>query len=286
MARLGGSLGRGVGVLASAALLIGAAVSVVPAAGKALTKKKADARYVNVGEKASDANLLDGTDGGAFALESEVLPTVLDGDGDGSGLDADTFDGFESATASGPGVVYVSDASGQLPNSTVSGESIANVGRAIPVPLHELDPAFSNGTPPAKALVGDAPALAFDQSTDETINFAVRMPNDVTPGQISLNLLWSSTATTGSVIWAVTIRALDSAEVVDAGGFTASVLGDSFAGSPAKRRNEVTIELGSAPLQIEARDLLVIRLSRSANSDTMAADANLHAIELRYPADQ
>jgi hypothetical protein len=243
---------------------------------------------------AKNAGKLDGLDSTAFASAGhahgagETMPVVLANDGAGSGVDADTLDGFDSATSFAPDAVYVSNEFGQLPTSTVDADSISNVGRAIRVPIHELQPAFTSGTFPQQVMVGDVPALAFDQTSTETVNFAFRLPNDVTPGPISLNLLWSTTATTGKVMWSVTVRAIDSIEVVDTGGFTNTILSESFAGVPAKRRNEETIGLGSSPSSIEASDLLVIRLARDAPhpDDTLTVDANLHAIELRYPADQ
>jgi hypothetical protein len=93
------------------------------------TKAGSDARFVSVGEQASDAALLDGMDSSAFAgvvhthgggdittgtveeariaaalaRDSEVVGIVAAADGSGSGLDADQLDGLNSgafATAS------------------------------------------------------------------------------------------------------------------------------------------------------------------------------------------
>jgi hypothetical protein len=76
---------RGVAVLA-AAMLVGGIFAISPAtAAKFLTKKKAqklfyskaaaDARFINLGEKASDADLLDGQDSGAFLTSSSGVNT-------------------------------------------------------------------------------------------------------------------------------------------------------------------------------------------------------------------
>jgi hypothetical protein len=88
------------------------------------TKGRSNARFVNVGETASDAALLDGLDSTAFAAAShvhsgdditsgtvaaaridallardaEVFGIVTDADGTGSGLDADLLDGSSSAS--------------------------------------------------------------------------------------------------------------------------------------------------------------------------------------------
>ncbi|MGH2686029.1 MAG: hypothetical protein ACRDJP_11245 [Actinomycetota bacterium] len=96
---------RGAVVLLAAALVV-AGLSGATAAKKALTKKKANKLYVNVGEKASDSDLLDGTDSSAFAKLAEVLATVLAGDGPGSGLDADLLDGMSSGAFEALGHSY------------------------------------------------------------------------------------------------------------------------------------------------------------------------------------
>jgi hypothetical protein len=87
-------VGRGVAVLVVAMLGAGAFASSPATAGKFLTKKRAlklfyaksaaDARFINVGEKAGDANLLDGQDSTAF-LGASAQAT-----------DADLLDGKDS----------------------------------------------------------------------------------------------------------------------------------------------------------------------------------------------
>ena len=86
---------RGVAVLLLALLAAGVVASSPATAGKFLTKKRAlklfypkseaDARFINVGEKAGDADTLDGKDSTAFLGASAKAS------------DADTLDGNDSS---------------------------------------------------------------------------------------------------------------------------------------------------------------------------------------------
>jgi hypothetical protein len=88
------SVSRGLVVLAAAGLVAALAAGQVTAAGRFLTKKKADKRYINVGEKASDADLLDGQDSSAFlgASETAANAALLDN------LDSTDFQGAYAQT--------------------------------------------------------------------------------------------------------------------------------------------------------------------------------------------
>ena len=287
MARFDGPVGRGIGVLAVGVALVAASVAVAPAATKALTKKKADARYVNVGEKASDADLLDGTDADAFARDSEVFPTVLGADGTGSGLDADTVDGASTSTGAAPGRIYLSDGAGFLPVNSVGPGSIADISRSIPVPVHELDEAFTTGVFPDKTMVGTMPALAFDATSDETVSFAVPLPTaSFGTGSLQLRLMWSTTATSGLARWDYVARAVAVTDVVSAGFSSSGSVPHTVTGA-AEVQRLTTITLGATG-DMNAGDLLVIRLTRDANAvdDSLNADARLHSIEVTYPGAQ
>ncbi|MGH2764884.1 MAG: hypothetical protein ACRDKA_03060 [Actinomycetota bacterium] len=72
-------------VLALGMVAAGALVITPATAAKFLTRKKADKRYINVGEKASDSDKLDGMDSTAFL------------GGDAKAADADTLDGIDSS---------------------------------------------------------------------------------------------------------------------------------------------------------------------------------------------
>ncbi|MDQ4004877.1 MAG: hypothetical protein M3135_01055 [Actinomycetota bacterium] len=75
-------------ILIIAGSVIAAALSGMSAgAPKPLTKKKADRRYVNVGEKANDADKLDGQDSSAFLTDFGMAGTSVKRDPSGETLD-------------------------------------------------------------------------------------------------------------------------------------------------------------------------------------------------------
>jgi hypothetical protein len=109
------------------------------------TKRQANTRFINLGEQASNANLLDGLDSAAFASsahthsgadiasgtvlsaridallarDAEVFGIVTDADGTGSGLDADLLDGMSAAAFAQVGqsmaVLWFKDSADTLP---------------------------------------------------------------------------------------------------------------------------------------------------------------------------
>jgi hypothetical protein len=84
---LGGRLQRGgVTLLALGIVTAIALAGPVVGAGKPLTKKRADKRYINVGEKATDSELLDGKDSSAFLQSGPIRLSQ-------GGFDANAFHG-------------------------------------------------------------------------------------------------------------------------------------------------------------------------------------------------
>jgi hypothetical protein len=109
------------------------------------TKRQANTRFINIGEQASNANLLDGLDSAAFASsahthsgaditsgtvlsaridallarDDEVFGIVTDADGTGSGLDADLLDGMDAAAFAQVGqsmaAIWFKDSADTLP---------------------------------------------------------------------------------------------------------------------------------------------------------------------------
>lgn len=62
------------------------------------TKAQSDARFIDTGEQAADADTVDGMHASDLAYtDAEAVAAILAGDGAGSGLDADLLDGMESS---------------------------------------------------------------------------------------------------------------------------------------------------------------------------------------------
>jgi hypothetical protein len=226
---------------------------------------------------AKNAGKLDGLDSTAFAQAGHTHPPG----------DAATLDGFDTSAGSAPGSIYVSDAQGDLPSNTVDGQSIDNVVRIIPIPIHELDTPFTTGTFPDKTMVGQAPALAFDAATDETVSFAVPFPSvGVASSTTSMRLIWSIAAVSGSVRWGYAARFVGDGEAVDTGGTTTSLAGEDFAVSGiSDGRSSALFSLASV---LSPGDTLFMSVFRDADGagDTAVGHAHLHAIEFIYTAEQ
>lgn len=103
-----------------------------------LTKKKADKRYVNVSEKASDSDLLDGRDSSAFlgATQKAADADLLDGQNASAFLganqtaaDSDLLDGMDSAAFQGAyeRTVVVSPVGTPLQNGAALLQALASI---------------------------------------------------------------------------------------------------------------------------------------------------------------
>jgi len=129
--------------------------------------------------------------------------------------------------------------------------------------------------------------LDFDASTQEYGHFTILMPKSWNEGNINVQVVWShgSTTTNFGVTWIVNAFAVSnddtgsltystSATLLDTGGTTRDIYMTS----------EGILTVGGSPT---AEDLVMFRVSRvPANTfDTMAVDASLHGIKIKYTID-
>ena len=124
--------------------------------------------------------------------------------------------------------------------------------------------------------------LDFDQSTDEFAQIAIPMPKNWNEGTVTAQFCWTASAT-GNVVWTCAGAALSDDDAVDTAFGAAQSVTDSVtaAGDVMWSAATSAITIAGTPA---AEDLVVFQFSRDADngSDTLAADAKLIAVRLKY----
>ena len=129
--------------------------------------------------------------------------------------------------------------------------------------------------------------LDFDDSTDESAVFKGVMPRNYSGGGITVYIHWSAAGvTTNNVIWDVSFERIgDGQQDVDSDGFAAvNSVTDAAPGTDGHVTiANVTFTDGADMDSVAVGELFRLKITRDADnaSDTMAADAELHAIELK-----
>lgn len=122
-----------------------------------------------------------------------------------------------------------------------------------------------------------------DTATKDGVFGAFPLPQNYV-GSPSVVIVWTSTATTGNVVWDFDYRAVggNDAESLDQATYQESVTVTDAAPGAANRRLEVTIALTAG--NFAAGDTVEFALSRDGTdgADTMTAAAILHDVLLRY----
>lgn len=132
--------------------------------------------------------------------------------------------------------------------------------------------------------------LDFDQTTDESVQGSMRLPDDWT-GNVDVVYTWLTTATTGSATWCfqtVCVNDVETGDPAMTAQNSSTCVSDEAKGS-ASQYNEATdtaITMGTGtPGTCEAGEILYYRISRDPNAtsgltDDLAADARLVGVEL------
>ena len=155
---------------------------------------------------------------------------------------------------------------------------------AILTALHNEPPASDYATLDTR---NNHPCLDFDASTDETAQFSFVMPQNYAGGGVTVYLHWSaSTATSGNCIWDAAFERIgDGQQDIDSDGFAAvnSVTDAAPGTSGFVTIASVAFTDGADMDSVAVGELARIAITRDADnaSDTMAGDAELHAIEIR-----
>lgn len=152
-------------------------------------------------------------------------------------------------------------------------------------PLHNEPPASNFATLDFRNL---HPVLDFDSDTDESAVFSSVMPRHYsgTTG-VTVYIHWSASGvTTNDVIWDVSFERIgDGQQDIDSDGFAAvNSVTDTAPGTDGfVTIANVTFTDGADMDSIAAGELFRIKLTRDANnaSDTLAADAEFHALEIK-----
>lgn len=144
----------------------------------------------------------------------------------------------------------------------------------------------SAGIPPSSAFATLARrnnhlVANFDAATDEAIDFEGVLPSHYSGGGLTVTLVWlAATATTGNVVWDVSIeRHQDDTQDLDADGFAAvqSVTAACASASGEPSYDNITFTDGAQMDSLAVGESFRLRVNRDANngSDTMAGDAQL-----------
>lgn len=140
------------------------------------------------------------------------------------------------------------------------------------------------GTPAMTQVgAGLARGWAFDQASDETITAQVIVPDNIVEGAYSIYLHWTSATNAGNCVWDTTTLSVAEGETLVAAGTTNSVT-DAAPGTA----NFLCVTASMATASLTAGETLIVSINRDANNggDTLADDAILLGVELRFTADR
>jgi hypothetical protein len=132
------------------------------------------------------------------------------------------------------------------------------------------------------------PVLDFDQTTDESAVFSAVMPQHYDGGGVTIYIHWSADGvTTNNIIWNTAFERIgdqvldidaDSFATAQASAATAAPATDGFVDIVS-----ITHTDGAQMDSVAVGELFRLKVTRDADngSDTLAADGELHAIEIR-----
>ncbi len=128
--------------------------------------------------------------------------------------------------------------------------------------------------------------LDFDASADEFAQFSIAMPKSWDEGTITFQAMFSVTGTdTGTTIWSMSGVSVSDDATCDV-TFGSAVAVTAKAHSGTSNDLNVTAESGVITIKNAQVDTLTFfQISRSATSDTQAADARLMGIKLFFTTD-
>ena len=161
---------------------------------------------------------------------------------------------------------------------------------AIPIPAGAMEPAATNGAAPGSITLTNQKFLTqdFDTSTQETIYFAFRMPQQWNEGTVTFQIVWSHAATTTNfgVVYELAAVATGDTDAGDPAFGTVQTSTDN-----GGTTNAIYISPESAAITVagtpQAGDYVFFRLRRvpTNGSDTLAVDARVHELTLYITTD-
>jgi hypothetical protein len=153
---------------------------------------------------------------------------------------------------------------------------------ALPATAYAQLEIINGASSPAEAI----PVLAFDTTTVEYADFRAKMPQNYAGGGLTVVICSGAAGTAGTLQWAVAFRAIkDDVEDLDTTAQTYDYNTVNI-GTLANVQGEVTYDNitftdGVDMDSVAAGDEFILRIRRDTGSDTLAADAYLHGIEVR-----
>ena len=170
--------------------------------------------------------------------------------------------------------------------TAVNAQHTANV-RTIPVlatsMMSRLTSGAASGTQTETATNKvNFRTLDFDQSTTEYAQVHIPMPKGWDEGTVSVQFIWRTTAL-GSVVWGVRGASLSDDDLLDATFGTSVTVTDAVTATTDLMQSAYSgpVTIGGTPA---AEDLVCFEIFRDASngSDTVAADAKLVAVRIKY----
>lgn len=217
-------------------------------------------------------------------------PFVLQTNGVVSGL---TLGGSTTNTVVGASKVYVNDA-----NSVATGVSTTGSGnvmrtrtgvqRSIWVDAGAMVASTTNG--PASGTYAPAGAdnmtkdvYDFDDTTSESVQFYISMPDEWDLGTIKARFFWTSASGTGGVTWGIAGGAASDNDALGATLGTEVTVDDTLLATDKLHVTAATtaVTIGGTPALNDAVLFKVARKPAAAN-DTKAGDARLLGVKLFY----
>lgn len=126
----------------------------------------------------------------------------------------------------------------------------------------------------------------FDSSTNEHVQFSVRMPKSWNEGGIQAEFYWSSATNAGDCVWSLQAVSLSDLDLIDTAFGTAVTATDTATTASGILRSTITATLTSAGTPASG-DITIFQAFRNASAagDTLAIDARLHGVALFITTD-
>jgi len=123
--------------------------------------------------------------------------------------------------------------------------------------------------------------LAFDASAAESAFWEFVLPDDYDGGNISVNIWWKSTATSGAAVFTISVLGRTEGETLDDTLGTAQSVTDT---TPATAGSIAMCAPAAFSPGWAAGDYIVVKLSRDATnaSDTLTVDAEVIMVVVQY----
>ena len=161
--------------------------------------------------------------------------------------------------------------------------------QTIPVLAAAMIANTTNGPAPGLSESGTnkvmLATLDFDAATAESAQIAIPMPRCWNEGTVQVQFVWTA-AGGGSAVWGCQALALSDDDILDAPFGIAQTLTDAVTaiGDVMESAFTAPVAIAGSPAP---EDLVVFRLFRDASNaaDTLAVDARLVAVRIRYTAD-